>query len=476
MKNKLEMFIFSVILPILLVSCNQKASEIENPSNKLLAVLQSTITSTPPNFQDSIILSTPTEENFFENTNTSGLLNRIQSEDPYISFEVTKNDLPSPVSVLNHLKYSGAYGGGPTFCEQQDYWPEKSLYLSQGNHEDKILYLENDIYSYEWNQTIVLYLCGLLKGDEINVQIIGPDGDNFYDKNPESFLSFSSNDYASIWIRQYIPIGTKTGEYTLNVNSDNWSMNRKFIINSPEGPRFYSFKTPERESKYFLYNFEPNELVTLLIYSLNDKGEALELFDWRQFKANENGELVFDILFETHYRWSPIIIGEKSGEVHLFPDYEEHNVLIPDSGLEVFLPTYEELKSMRMVLSSAGFRDIKSPEIIYYDLVVSSDEKISWTFMWCAQNREILEENLEHMAIDFLINEELINNNYIKNRFSTNNSGQTCQPYNIFLRGWEKEKEYSLELKYVIDQDVFDGTNIYKAGTYRHIFNVTVKD
>lgn len=399
-------------------------------------------------------------------------------------FAVGENTSPPPINVLEQLKYSAGFGGAESVCDKQDQWPARTMFWSLvGPRDQDSIIIDGDTIELEWNQSISLNLCGLRPEETITFQVLSPNGALFLEKPLIANVGWASEDYASVGEKLEFIFGMDTGVYIVSFVGESWNINILVKLSKPISPRLYPVATVNNENQFLLYNFQSNETVTLLIYEADTSKQysdfnVKKLVDWKQVAVDENGKKLVQVRKNFPDYWSLIVIGNYSGEVHNFNElsyaYDNHNVLIPNYGLNLFLATEEENNNMRNILELAGYKDVTAPTTINYEVSIHPDEKIKWAFMWCAKDADNLRRNADNFTVEFYIQNIKVDYAYINSIDTTNKLNWYCHPYRIFIRGWESGKEYTLELRYILKKDWSDGENNYKAGSYRHIINVNV--
>lgn len=401
-----------------------------------------------------------------------------------VLFEVKENTKPAPVEVMKQLKYTAGFGGGGNYCENQEYWPEKMLFWSWGGPLDKVNnYSEDENITIEWHKSIVFSLCGLMPEVPVIYRILAPDGSIYIEKQITPRPN-GSNDFASIYESLTFPINTDPGRYILSVTDNTETVSAKIDLITPEVPRVYRVGESYADLLYYLYNFQPNEKVTLLIYTDLDsrvyQDQLKTLFSWTEFVTTDDGQMVLKLEYPELSYWSLILIGEKSGEVHEYPGnyiaFDDHNVQIPEYELDITIPTQAEAENLRKILGSGAYKDPKIPTVTNYHISVSQNERVKWFYSWCAKNYENLSHNLQNITFEFFIQNSQLDNGYLT-EFGTSGSWDwPCKEYTTYVGGWEQGRDYTLEVRYTIAQDISDGDNTYKAGVYRHLINVSVNE
>lgn len=461
-----------------LVACNQISQTpaiITIPTSELLSTAPQAFTSSSPTV-------TPISNTSLNSTNVTPAPFDLGVAE--IVYAVGENTAAPPINVLEQLKFSAGFGGGGSVCDNQAQWPERTLFWSWGGPRDPDNIInDGDTISLEWNQSISLVLCGLRPEEGITYQVLSPNGSIFLEKPLMASVGWFSEDYASVFEILGFIIGTDPGVYNVTFVGESWNINFVVKLSKPNSPRLYSVGTSNNDIRFLLYNFQPNESVTLLIYEEDLSQQYADsyvkkLTDWIQIAVDENGRKMVQVKNSSNTSWSLIVIGDQSGEVHNFDElsyaFDNHNVQIPNYGLDLFLATEEENNNMRSILELAGYKDATAPTTINYEVSIHPDEKIKWAFMWCAKDADNLVGNADNLEVEYYLQNIRLEDAYIKGRFTTNRMSWYCQPYRAFIRGWESGKEYTLELRYILKTDWSDGENIYKAGTYRHIVNVNV--
>lgn len=454
----------------LLTSCSPSAPTM---SIDVLTPAQMIRTSTPT-VEHQRVTDTPevNTNNVFSENNQLVNLDSID-----MRFVIEGNNEPPPAEVLRQLSYSGGFGGWPGPCARQIFWSERTGFWSLNQPFAPINILQDgDELTVEWDQDLDFSICGLKPGEMISFLFTSP-----HDEQIEKKASVITGEFLDYYAGVPFNIGAEPGNYSVIIFGDAWKYKVSIDLVIPESPRLYKLDTPDN-STYFLYNFKPDEKILLLIYSQRNQNDYYspfiqELIDWKNVTADQNGQLLIQLVSDSYSSNSVIALGESSGEVHVFGEWHaQHHVSLEMYEVELFIPTVDEYEGMRKILGSGAYKDPHNPTTINYQISVDPNEEINWFYSWCAIDRYHLQENLEDMIFEFFINDELLENGYITGDFTSYpGTPDRCDGFWAFLRGWETGKEYVLEVRYTLKKDISDGANQYKAGEYRHLINISVR-
>jgi hypothetical protein len=98
---------------------------------------------------------------------------------------------------------------------------------------------------------------------------------------------------------------------------------------------------------------------------------------------------------------------------------------------------------------------------------ISADQAVFITWGWCATTPEILRQNMEHITISFMFNDETLPISQFYKSDSTNSDGQFCQKYSGVIRSWPVG-QHTLEYLMIFDTAVNDGISEYPKGEISH--------
>jgi len=118
--------------------------------------------------------------------------------------------------------------------------------------------------------------------------------------------------------------------------------------------------------------------------------------------------------------------------------------------------------------------EINQPGDIYvYDIPFDQPEPVIWSYGWCTTTQAILEENLSHTKIEFLINGESAELDHFFIENTTRDDGSLCRDYTATIKEWP-QGQHQLEVRVTFTQPTNDGWNLYPAGMHTFKYIVTV--
>jgi hypothetical protein len=254
----------------------------------------------------------------------------------------------------------------------------------------------------------------------------------------------------------------------------------------PETPRLYL-----EDNLLMLYNFGENEVVRLLVYSRVQESDPpifrpllftdfygyAELVGWNQYQVNESGQLLIDISENQNNGYEYIILGEESGEVSVFPwePFDLIGVATSNYIVHPYKPTQEEVNEIESIWSQLTYQDLTKPGIQEYNITLERNDEWLCGFTWCGANEAVLDEILWPLSLDLLINDMPLTASPIQEYRFTANDGGECQSWKVILENWLTDETVILEIKYNLEEGIFDGSQNYPAGDYKQIIYVKVE-
>ena len=135
--------------------------------------------------------------------------------------------------------------------------------------------------------------------------------------------------------------------------------------------------------------------------------------------------------------------------------------------LMVFRTTEQELKTIPSIWIENNI-DIAMKSGDYFqshNISVSYLEKYRWPFIWCTLDNKLLDENLGVMRVDFIIDDKHVSQSDIY-VYDTTSSFWNCNNWSVTLSHLKPGSQIDLRIELNIQEDIFDGENIYSPGTY----------
>lgn len=111
-------------------------------------------------------------------------------------------------------------------------------------------------------------------------------------------------------------------------------------------------------------------------------------------------------------------------------------------------------------------------ETYIYTISMDSSQDVLWVYGWCATTKEQLRQNWENITLAFYLDAEEVP----LSRFVMTEEGSginECRLYYAVVTDWPLG-EYLLTTEITFETEIDDGTDIYPAGTYYHMFLVSV--
>jgi len=116
--------------------------------------------------------------------------------------------------------------------------------------------------------------------------------------------------------------------------------------------------------------------------------------------------------------------------------------------------------------------DVNQPGDVYiYEIQLDQSKPVMWSYGWCTTTQAILKENLTHMQIEFIVNEEPVSTDHILLHDTTRDDGSPCHDYTATINQWSKGR-HQLEVQVTFTKPTNDGWNLYPEGT--HVFKYFV--
>ena len=120
------------------------------------------------------------------------------------------------------------------------------------------------------------------------------------------------------------------------------------------------------------------------------------------------------------------------------------------------------------------FPDINQPGDVYiYNLFLLQPVPLFWSYGWCTSTREILDENFNHIQLEFIADDVTVPEANIAVFDDMTEDGFPCRGYAVLIEGWS-EGDHTLQIRVTFTQDINDGWNLYPAGTHTFEYSVPV--
>lgn len=293
--------------------------------------------------------------------------------------------------------------------------------------------------------------------------------------------------------------GMELGEYKIVAKHAKGTLTHSWFVEYPPFTMVGLLSNPNSEEAVqtrFLMGFEPEEQLTLRIYSPEIPVELTSEADsnlpgaWdsdrggyvatRTINADENGAVIiqftaspstpFDVTklgFTIDGYLNPI--GEIGSPAH--HDYYVTKPSSPDQPeklYSLFPPDIEAFLRIPSIWKGLTFKDMKSPGTRTYQTSLSNIDSILLNFTWCADTPARLAEILEPFELTITVNDEPIS---LWNL--TRYEDRACRKWAGGLT--PKHSKLQIVFHYTLREDIFDGSGKYKAGEYFHIINATFR-
>jgi hypothetical protein len=96
----------------------------------------------------------------------------------------------------------------------------------------------------------------------------------------------------------------------------------------------------------------------------------------------------------------------------------------------------------------------------------TESDQYRWVLTWCARTTELLQDNMNEMSVDFRIDAKNLPQNLIY-KYQTNPNYWNCANWSTTLSDWYSGSEVVLTIDVFLQNDIFDGENIYPKGIYK---------
>lgn len=373
-------------------------------------------------------------------------------------------ELP-PSDVLREVAYSGGFGGGGDGCEMLNEQPSVPT-----------IFMDEKESIFEWEEEIGLMACGWKPNESVTFRVVSPTGE-IIKEEPVPYYDLSG--YPSIYF--WPEINTPPGEYRLMFAGQKETLEKRINVIVPNKPRMYV-----KENSIILYNFQPDEKISLYIYLIPENPGPLEfianLYDWGNFRANGNGQLVIQVdntnipknrLGSVWY----VAIGGTTGEIHRFPQELNRllqNIYSPYGFL--ISPNIEPVGvKPKNIWDLLKYKELYSPGKKTYSLAIKPTDVIRWRFAWCTVDQNTLDQNLKNLTVEFWADGVKVDQNLLSETTMVSDNSWPCKRWSSILSNWTSGSKHTLEFRYTLKNTVSDGSSTYQAGDYQQIVNIEVK-
>jgi hypothetical protein len=141
-----------------------------------------------------------------------------------------------------------------------------------------------------------------------------------------------------------------------------------------------------------------------------------------------------------------------------------------ETALQAGANTLESLASERYAedeLSQAG-------RTYTYTTTLARSLDLIWLNGWCTTTPELLQENYEHITLEFLVGDTPVDLEQFALIEGLSESGLYCRAYYTVVTNWPSG-ETLLTSRVTFDAPINDGLADYPAGTHEYVYDVTVR-
>jgi len=152
------------------------------------------------------------------------------------------------------------------------------------------------------------------------------------------------------------------------------------------------------------------------------------------------------------------------------------NAVDSDFPVMVSRPTIQEYVQLPNLwwLAEGGNSAPRYPgEYIFKVDTIDTHRAYGWGAIWCGKNDAILEQILRPLSMKLIVNNRMLTNEEIVGFYATQN-GWRCYRWGTKLSNWKSGATVTLELKYSLSHDIFDGESVTHEGNYRLLMKVAV--
>jgi uncharacterized protein YraI len=229
---------------------------------------------------------------------------------PIVKFVRASSETTPPEDVLKEIAIFEPGGGGGGGCGSSQVDDRPSIVVP--TEYDRQSEQRRDL-----GASVFIFTCGWEVGEVVNVTVKSPDGKSTsYQEKQTGSAEYPAGVSHTLNTKPNDPAGV----YTVTFEGKRGRLNYSVTYSPPASPKVY-----REDNKLWLYGFEPNELVRILLY-FGPQEDRLNLYDlagWQEFKVNSGGQLIV----ETDSAGVHVVLGSTSGYVEnssvLSPNYLE---------------------------------------------------------------------------------------------------------------------------------------------------------
>jgi hypothetical protein len=117
---------------------------------------------------------------------------------------------------------------------------------------------------------------------------------------------------------------------------------------------------------------------------------------------------------------------------------------------------------------------LMTPNTLTYTVSFPASETVYLQYGWCAQDKNTLQQNLQHIKPTFYFNDQQIPDEYITTLETKATNGWECTNAGMLLSGWQPGS-YHFRVAANFDEKINDGATDYEMGDYITVYSVTVQ-
>ena len=215
----------------------------------------------------------------------------MQRTDSYAEFNLSSANDVLPSDILEEVSFFG--GGGGSYCYGLEPYLEPTITYDPTDEE---LMSRSSFVTCGWKKDETLRGAIQFPNGKIVISKVqtGEDQGSFY-----GVLELEPN------------VNDPIGLYNFTIEGETGILKSNAYIRAPDGPRLVQIE----DSRIFLTGFLPHEIVRLVYYERNDKGDGT-FAGWQEYQVDRMGQL--EIMVSLPRRDDLVVVGPLSGEVHLF--------------------------------------------------------------------------------------------------------------------------------------------------------------
>jgi len=136
-------------------------------------------------------------------------------------------------------------------------------------------------------------------------------------------------------------------------------------------------------------------------------------------------------------------------------------------------PTVDEMNALPWIWTKPAFENFFVPGTEQIAQTVRDNEEWIMHGGWCSTTQDLLLDNLSNVQVDLIVDGVTVSDSNIL-EYSLQQGGEECVMMATKLSNWPATATVEVEAKYRLATDVDDGTDVYKAGEYRHLATLSI--